>query len=241
MDTRIDTLIAEVRNLEADPHVRKLVEERVADFMEVNKRDSAAWFLELVYCLLTAYSSAERAQLCVDALDGCDAIINGNTEDVAETLSREGHRFAEKRAEYIVAVRRLAGSIKQITQGFRTAGAAREWLVKNVTIDCHYSYMFTGEYDMYEFNLGHTFNYAEMAALIAPRPFMVERGHRDGVAPDEWVAYEYAKVRRRYADLKIPERTEIEFFDGPHEIHGVGTFRFLHKHLNWPEEPPARP
>jgi len=116
-----------------------------------------------------------------------------------------------------------------------------EWVVKNVTVDWPYSYMFTGEYEMFEFNLGHTFSYAEMAALIAPRPFMVERGHRDGVAPDEWVAYEYAKVRRLYTRLGIRQRTEIEFFDGPHEIHGVGTFRFLHKHLNWPEEPPARP
>jgi dienelactone hydrolase len=110
-----------------------------------------------------------------------------------------------------------------------------EWVVKNVTTDRGYSYMLTGEYEMFEFNLGHLANYAEMAALIAPRPFMVERGHRDGVAPDEWVAYEYAKVRLRYADLKLPERTEIEFFDGPHEIHGVGTFRFLHRHLGWPE------
>ena len=48
---------------------------------------------------------------------------------------------------------------------------------------------------MPEFDLGHTFNYAEMAALIAPRPFMVERGHDDGVGIDEMVAYEYAKVR----------------------------------------------
>ncbi len=110
-----------------------------------------------------------------------------------------------------------------------------EWVRKNVTIEAGYSYMFTGEYEMFEFDLGHKANYAEMAALIAPRPFMVERGHRDGVAPDEWVAYEYAKVRRRYADLKLPERTEIEFFDGPHEIHAVGTFRFLHRHLRWPE------
>jgi len=110
-----------------------------------------------------------------------------------------------------------------------------EWVVKNVTIDAPYSYMFTGEYDMAEFDLGHTFSYAEMAALIAPRPFMVERGHDDGVAPDEWVAYEYAKVRRLYTKLGIPERTEIEFFDGPHEIHGVGTFKFLHRHLRWPE------
>ena len=37
-----------------------------------------------------------------------------------------------------------------------------------------------------------------MAALIAPRPFMVERGHFDGVAPDERVALEFAKVRHTY-------------------------------------------
>ena len=72
-----------------------------------------------------------------------------------------------------------------------------------------------------------------MAALIAPRPFMVERGHLDGVAPDEWVAYEYAKVRRRYAELGIPQRTEIEFFDGGHQIQGQGTFAFLDRHLGW--------
>jgi dienelactone hydrolase len=109
-----------------------------------------------------------------------------------------------------------------------------EWILKNVTVDWGYSYMFTGEYEMPEFDLGQTFNYAEMAAMIAPRPFMVERGHSDGVAPDEWVAYEFAKVRRLYARLGIPERTEIEFFNGPHTINGVGTFDFLHRHLQWP-------
>jgi cephalosporin-C deacetylase-like acetyl esterase len=110
-----------------------------------------------------------------------------------------------------------------------------EWIRKNVTVDSPYSYMFTIEYEMPEFNLGHTFNYAEMAALIAPRPFMVERGHDDGVAPDEWVAYEFAKVRRLYAKLGIADRTEIEFFNGPHTINGQGTYKFLHKHLAWPE------
>lgn len=108
-----------------------------------------------------------------------------------------------------------------------------EWIWKNVSSTAKYSYLATGEYEMFEFDLGNTFNYAEMAGLIAPRPFMVERGHHDGVAPDEWVAYEYAKVRRLYAALKIPERTEIEFFDGPHTIHGVGTFEFLRRHLGW--------
>jgi dienelactone hydrolase len=110
-----------------------------------------------------------------------------------------------------------------------------EWIKKNATTDSPYSYLFTNEYEMPEFNLGHTFNYAEMAALIAPRPFMVERGHHDGVAPDEWVAYEFAKVRRCYAYLGIPERTTIEFFNGPHTINGIGTFEFLNANLHWPK------
>ena len=110
-----------------------------------------------------------------------------------------------------------------------------EWIVKNATFDSRYSYMFGGEYEMPEFDLGNTFNYGEMAGLIAPRPFMVERGHEDGVAPDEWVAHEFAVVRRLYVQLGIADRTEIEFFDGGHQINAEATFRFLHRHLNWPE------
>jgi putative membrane-bound dehydrogenase-like protein len=110
-----------------------------------------------------------------------------------------------------------------------------DWIWKNAALDSPYSYVTTGEYEIFEWNLGNTFNYAEMAALIAPRPFMVERGHGDGVAPDERVAYEYAKVKRLYDELKIGDRTQIEVFDGPHKINGVGTFEFLHKHLQWPK------
>ncbi|HEV7281286.1 MAG TPA: dienelactone hydrolase family protein [Pirellulaceae bacterium] len=110
-----------------------------------------------------------------------------------------------------------------------------EWVRKNASTRHDFSYVWTGEYEIFEFDLGNTFNYAEMAALIAPRPFMVERGHFDGVGTDAWVAYEYAKVRRLYAaKLGIPERTEIEWFVGPHTIHGKGTFDFLHRHLDWP-------
>jgi dienelactone hydrolase len=109
-----------------------------------------------------------------------------------------------------------------------------DWARKVASTDSRYSFMFTIEWEMPYFNLGSTFNYAEMVALLAPRPFMVERGHTDGVAPDEWVAYEYAKVRRLYDELGIGDRTDIEVFSGGHTINGQGTFRFLAKHLNWP-------
>ena len=78
-----------------------------------------------------------------------------------------------------------------------------DWIRKNVSIEFPASYMFTDEWEMCDFDLGHTFNYAEMAYLIFPRPFMVERGHHDGVAPGSWVEYEYAKIRYLYDTLGL--------------------------------------
>lgn len=115
------------------------------------------------------------------------------------------------------------------------SGDFNEEVWKHVSIDVGYSFMLTKEHEHTEFDFGEKFNYAELAGLIAPRPFMVERGHDDGVGEDEWVAFEYAKVRRLYTKLGIGNRTRIEFFDGPHEIHGVGTFKFLHEFLDFPE------
>ncbi|HWR52720.1 MAG TPA: dienelactone hydrolase family protein [Bryobacteraceae bacterium] len=116
-----------------------------------------------------------------------------------------------------------------------------EWVWKNTSVDSRYSYLLTDEYDMIEFDLANVANYAELADLMAPRPFMVERGHADGVAPDEWVAYEFAKVRRFYATrMNMPERAEIEFFNGPHTINGKGTFEFLKRHLEWPRQSEER-
>ncbi|MDA1229772.1 MAG: hypothetical protein O2856_03270 [Planctomycetota bacterium] len=110
-----------------------------------------------------------------------------------------------------------------------------EWVLKNASTRHNFSYIWTGEYEIFEWDLGSTFNYAEMAALICPRPFMVERGHFDGVGEDDWVGYEYAKIRHLYAaKLGIGDRTEIEWFVGPHTINGQGTYSFLHKHLDWP-------
>jgi hypothetical protein len=111
-----------------------------------------------------------------------------------------------------------------------------EWVWKTTNVNAAESYLLTSEYDMYEFDLANVANYAELATLIAPRPFMVERGHLDGVGRDEWVAFEFAKVRNFY-DVKmgLPDRVEIEFFNGPHTINGQGTFQFLKRHLKWPE------
>jgi hypothetical protein len=114
------------------------------------------------------------------------------------------------------------------------SGDFNQWTRKVAATDQPWSFMRTIEWEMPYWNWGQNFDYAEMTYLIFPRPFMVERGHLDLVGRDQWVSHEYGKVRFLYAQLGMSDRTEIEFFQGGHSIHGEGTSAFLHKHLRWP-------
>jgi cephalosporin-C deacetylase-like acetyl esterase len=163
------------------------------------------------------------------------SVINGQHQRILEWLKAQPFTQPGKIAFYGLS---YGGKSAMRTPAVLTdyclsicSGDFNEWVRKCVSTDMPMSYVATGEYEIWEWNMGRTFNYAEMAALIAPRPFMVERGHNDGVGSDEWVNYEFAKVRRLYNKLKIGERAAIEHFDGPHTINGVGTFEFLKLNL----------
>lgn len=165
------------------------------------------------------------------------SVINGQHQRILEWLKAQSFTQPDKIAFYGLS---YGGKSAMRTPAVLTdyclsicSGDFNEWVRKCVSTDMPMSYVATGEYEIWEWNMGRTFNYAEMAALIAPRPFMVERGHNDGVGIDEWVNYEFAKVRRLYNKLLIGDSTTIEHFDGPHTIHGVGTFEFLKDKLGW--------
>jgi hypothetical protein len=165
------------------------------------------------------------------------SVINGQHQRILEWLKAQPFTQPDKIAFYGLS---YGGKSAMRTPAVLTdyclsicSGDFNEWVRKCVSTDMPMSYIHTHEYEIWEWNMGRTFNYAEMAALIAPRPFMVERGHNDGVGVDEWVNYEFAKVRRLYNKLLIGDRTTIEHFDGPHTIHGVGTFEFLKEKLGW--------
>jgi dienelactone hydrolase len=116
------------------------------------------------------------------------------------------------------------------------SGDFTDWARVITTNEDRYGYMFTYEYEIPEWNLGHVASYAELAMVMSPRPFMVEQGHRDGGTPTEWVESEYSRVRRPYDLLGVGACTEIELFDGPHTINGKRSFEFLHRHLRWPRK-----
>jgi len=128
----INGLVERLNDLRRDSRVKKMVENRMNDFRQVHEMDTYKWYEELVYCLLTAYASAAMGQKCVDALCLDNVLLEGSEEDIKQVLVDTGHRFPNKRSEYIFNTRTLAPIIKDTIQGFDDSKEARTWLVKNV-------------------------------------------------------------------------------------------------------------
>lgn len=131
-DPAIKELAETVKTLQEQPRVHRMVEERMQEFRQVHTMDSRKWHEELVYCLLTAYSSALLGQRCLDALCCDGTLVEGSLEDIKGCLTEEGHRFANRRAEYIYNTRHLQDTIKKTIQEFPDSRAARAWLVDEV-------------------------------------------------------------------------------------------------------------
>jgi fermentation-respiration switch protein FrsA (DUF1100 family) len=78
--------------------------------------------------------------------------------------------------------------------------------------------------------------YAEMgdiAAAIAPVPLLVEAGKRDQGFPLSGALEGYGIARRAYELLGIPERCDIEVFDGGHAFSGRKALPWMRR---WLEE-----
>lgn len=166
------------------------------------------------------------------------SVIISQHQRIVEWLQELSFADAEKIAFYGISYGgKTAMRVPAVVKGYCLSICSadfNEWVRKVATTEHSFGYVYTGEYDMPEWDLGHTFNYAEMAALIAPRPFMVERGYFDGVGADEWVSYEFGKVQRYYDLQGLDTLVAIEHFTGPHSINGKATFEFLDKHLKKP-------
>jgi hypothetical protein len=71
----------------------------------------------------------------------------------------------------------------------------------------------------------------DVAALVAPRPLLIESGGDDDLFPAQVATVEFTKLRSVYESLGVAERVEHDVFDGGHEWHGVVAYRFLERWL----------
>jgi len=72
---------------------------------------------------------------------------------------------------------------------------------------------------------------ADIAALIAPRPLLVENGTDDPIFPAAATRAACAQVAAAYALLGVEERLALDVFVGGHQFHGVKAFPWLKKWL----------
>ena len=129
----LEELLLDLERVMKNKRVSSIVESRVKEFEE-NKRegDNLKWFEELILCILTANSSAKIGLKCVEALKKNNLILNGSERELEEILKKNGHRYYQIRAKYIVEARKYGTKIKDIIMEIKGVKRKREWLVKNV-------------------------------------------------------------------------------------------------------------
>ena len=67
----------------------------------------------------------------------------------------------------------------------------------------------------------------DIAALLAPRPLLIEAGTQDEIFPLPAVLRAYERVRSVYAVLGHPAQIDQDIFEGSHQISGAKAYDFL--------------
>ena len=72
---------------------------------------------------------------------------------------------------------------------------------------------------------------ADIGALIAPRPLLIEAGTEDSIFPLPGVHDAYGKLAEVYALLEASERLALDVFEGEHQWHGTVAVDWLKRWL----------
>ncbi|MDM0075259.1 prolyl oligopeptidase family serine peptidase [Variovorax sp. J2P1-59] len=70
-----------------------------------------------------------------------------------------------------------------------------------------------------------------VAALVAPRPLLIESGSQDQLFPIEGARKAAPEIARLYDRLGIPERFEFKEFVGRHDFDGEAAMNFIDQHM----------
>jgi len=123
----MDELVKKIKELK-NSNIRDIVNKRISEFKQCGKSSNENIFKELCFCILTANFNAERAIKIQKEINN-DFLYSDN---LAKKLKELGHRFPNKRAEFIIENRKYAKNIKNIISSFNNSFELRDWLVKNI-------------------------------------------------------------------------------------------------------------
>jgi len=125
----MEELLKKIEKLK-NSEIKDLVDDRLNEFKEVDKKSSNEIFNELCFCILTANFNAEK---CIKIQKEIGEEFSILTElQLTKKLENLGHRYPNARAKYISDAKRCKDKLKDIIKPTGTECGTREWLVKNV-------------------------------------------------------------------------------------------------------------
>ncbi len=74
-------------------------------------------------------------------------------------------------------------------------------------------------------------DFPDIVGLIAPRPLLIEYGRRDPLYTYSEVLKAYGRLKKIYELLGVPERLDLDVFDGAHMFHGGKAYVWVDKWL----------
>ena len=122
---RLEYKIEELKKSE----ISNLINKRIKEFKNINKKSNNELFMEMCFCLLTANYNAEK---CIEIQNDIgDCFLTDSKEELKKKLKEYGHRFPNTRSEYISESLKCKNKLKEVVQ-FHDKNILREWIVKNV-------------------------------------------------------------------------------------------------------------
>ena len=110
--------------------INSQVNSKIQEFKELGKKSNNELFKELCFCILTANYSAEPAIKIQNEIN--NGFITFTKSQLVKKLKSLGHRFPNKRAEYILEARKHKNSLKKIIRTSQNEFELREWIVENI-------------------------------------------------------------------------------------------------------------
>jgi N-glycosylase/DNA lyase len=124
----MNNLINKIENLKKSD-ISRLVQSRIEEFKNIDKKSNNELFLEICFCLLTANFNAEKSLIIQNQIGEC--FFTDSKEELTKKLKNLGHRFPNVRAEYISGSLKCKDKLNEIVQ-FQDKKALRDWIVNNI-------------------------------------------------------------------------------------------------------------
>ena len=109
---------------------KKEIDFKLREFKKAGRKSEDEIFNELCFCILTANYSAEKGIMIQNKIGNGFRCLS--EKELAKKLKELGHRFPNKRADYIICARKHRKGLKDKLASFEDEKKLRVWLVKNV-------------------------------------------------------------------------------------------------------------